>query len=154
MRRFRLRFPSLGATMKMKVLAAALALSGCAGYEAVTTASGQNEVTLTNAEPACVRSALLTGLLDGGYMVRSSTDSQIVVGRPSLGNAAFLAPTEERRSTFLMIPMGTSVRVVMNEAFISNAGSGFESASPIYPVQGAQNALDAIGARVQAMCGR
>jgi len=137
-------------------LLAALAVYGCAGYYApVTTASGQNEFTLTNVEAQCVRTALLNGLLDGGYMVRSSTDTQIVVGRPQLGESfGFLAPTDERRSTFLIIPVGANVRVVMNEAYIHNAGSGFESASPILPVQGAQQPLDAIGARVQATCGR
>jgi len=122
----------------------------------IQTASGQPDFTVTNANPQCVRSTLLAGLVDGGYMVRSATDSQIAVGRPMLGNTplgVFLAPTDERRSTFLMIPVGADVRIVMNEAFIANAGSGFESASPIYPTQEAQQALAAIGARVQAMCG-
>ena len=137
------------ARLWLVALAAAL-VSGCA--TPIQTASGQPEFTV-HGNLQCVRSSLLSGLVDGGYTVRSATDSQIVVGRASLGGAGFLAPTEERRATFLIIPTGTAVRIVMNEAFISNAGSGFESASPIYPTQEAQQALVTTGVRVQGACG-
>lgn len=133
-----------------------LALGLVACTTPIQTASGQPEFTVTNTSAQCVRGSLLSGLVDGGYMVRSATDSQIAVGRPMFGNTplgVFLAPTDERRSTFLIIPVGTSVRIVMNEAFISKAGSDFEDANPIYPTQEAQEALAVIGARIQAMCG-
>lgn len=111
--------------------------------------------TLANVDAQCVRSAVLTSLVDQGYVVRSSTDTQVVAGRPALGGVyAPLLGTqdEERRVTVLFIPLSDSgMRVVINEAFVSNAGSGFERVSPIYPGQGA---FSTSGGGTQAMCGR
>lgn len=130
-------------------------LLACADGNPFTTQTVQPGYTLANVDAQCVRSAVLTSLVDQGYMVRSATDAQVVAGRPALGGsgAAFLGTQgEERRVTVLFIPVADNgMRVVVNEAFVSNAGSGFERATPIYPGQGA---FSTSGGSTQAMCAR
>lgn len=134
-------------------LVAMCGLLGCSGDPFAQPV--QPGYMLVNVDAQCVRSVVLTTLVDQGYMVRSSTDSQIVAGRPALGGGAatFLGTQgEERRVTVLFIPQADNgMRVVINEAFVSNAGSGFERTTPIYPGQGA---FSTSGGGTQAMCAR
>jgi hypothetical protein len=122
-------------------------LLGCSG---LTTQPVQPGYTLTNVDAQCVRSLILANLTDQGFVVRSATDNQVIAGRPQIGGAlgALVAPTDEHRVTVLMIPMGEGMRVVISEAFVSRAGSGFETSSPIYPGQGSFS-MTGQGAQVQ-----
>lgn len=136
--------------MRWTLLVPVCGLLGCSG---LTTQPVQPGYTLTNVDAQCVRAVILANLTDQGFVVRSTTDYQVVAGRPQIGGVAgaLLAPTDERRVTVLMIPMGDGVRVVINEAFVSRAGSGFESSSPIYPGQGS---FSMTGQGAQTQCRR
>lgn len=136
---------------RLPVLLSVCGLMACSGDPFAQPA--QPGYMLSNIDPQCVRSTALTSLVDQGYIVRSTNDSQIVADRPTLGAAtALLAQGEARRVTILFIPQADSgMRVVISEAFISNAGSGFERVTPIYPGQGSFNTS---GDNTQAMCAR
>lgn len=120
---------------------------GCSGMVPV-----QPNYTLTNVDPQCVRGLILTSLVDQGFVVRSTTDSQIVADRSALGGAGFLAPNEQRRVSILLIPQADNgVRVVVSESLVSNANSGFERSTPVYPGNGSYSMT---GQNAQAACSR
>lgn len=143
--------------MNIRLAGLAVAFAALSACETpIGTASGQPEFTVQNVDAACVRSTVLGGLVNEGYMVRTTTDAQIVAERPSLGGAAvFLGTTQDvRRVTITFIPMAGGVRLVANEALVANAGTGFENVTPVYPTQEMQARFAGNGSRVQAMCGR
>lgn len=127
-------------------------LFACSG--SLTAQPAQPNYTLNNVDPGCVRGLILNSLIDQGFTVRSSTDNQIVAGRPALGGGVLgaLAPTNERRVTILFIPLPDSaMRVVVSESLVDNAGSGFERVTPVYPGNGQYSS---IGQNTQAQCAR
>jgi hypothetical protein len=124
-----------------------LVLIACSGMVPV-----QPNYTLTNVDPQCVRGLILASLVDQGFVVRSTTDSQIVADRSALGSAGFLAPNEQRRVSILFIPQANdTMRVVVSEALVSNANSGFERSTPVYPGNGSYSMT---GQNAQAQCAR
>ena len=145
--------------MRFQALCLAVALAGCQAVEPIHTASGQPEMTLQNVDPACVRSALLNKMVDGGFQVRTATDTQIVGGREARGGMARLMLSTqagglpEERASILFLPLpGNGLRVVFSAQYVSNAGTGFEKSVPIGASADDQRQMDMVAGSMASRC--
>jgi hypothetical protein len=122
------------------VLGLALLAAGCTirPIAPPPTASGQPEHTVSNIDVACFRGQLMSHVVNSGFTIRTSNDTQIVAGRITqnfgaavlYGTRAFGAP--EERILLTMIPIAeNSLRVILQGGYVSNPGTGFESMTPI-----------------------
>lgn len=135
-------------------------LVGCATVPPANTPSGNPEITLSNVRAECVRSAFLNLLVNNGYTIRTSTDTQIIAGKTTQNMAAslllstqFSGPPEERITVlFIPQPTGDALRVVVSGAYVSNQGTGFEKVQPIRGSQMDQNQFMAAKPRIEAEC--
>lgn len=149
--------PAKGCVIPIVLVTAA----GCMSAPPLQTASGRPEITLTAVDASCVRAALLNKLVNDQWMVRSTTDTQIVAGKESQNATAnFLLRTDlggrpEDRVTFLLIALpGDGMRVVVSEQFVSNAGTGFEKVTPIPHAQAVQDRFEMTGLEIQQDCAK
>ena len=135
-------------------------LVGCATEPAANTPSGHPEVTLVGVRADCVRSAWLNFLVNDGYSIQKTSDTQIVAGRRTdnfaltllLGTELSGAP--EERVTVLFIPQGApdSLRVVVSIAYVSNQGTAFENIQPGRETQTDQEYLMSIKTGMENKC--
>lgn len=141
-------------------LIASVILVGCAAPPPVGTPSGNLEVVLTNVRADCVRAELLNALVSSGATIRSTSDVQIVAGRPSdnaLANALLSSRyggTPEERVTMLLLPVPNfpDVRLAVSVAYVTNQGSAFEKVQPVRPSAAQQEQLVAARSRVENLC--
>lgn len=144
--------------MKRLSLLAVLVLAGCATAPPPQTPSGKPEVMLSNVDAGCVRSSMANALADQGYSIKTMSDYSIVAEKKvTSGAAAFLYSTQmsgnpDARVTVTMIPSGTSVRMMMDAAYVSNAGTGFEKSTPIPASQGDEQMLMQIKPKIESSC--
>ena len=139
---------------------AAIALAGCASVPPPNTPSGKLEFTLDNIDAGCVRSELANTLASTGFSIKSMSDYQIVVGRKAENSmAAFLLSTPaggnpEERVTLTLIPQSSqsALRVIWEAAYVSNAGTAYESFQPIGASQANQNQLAGVESKLEAKC--
>ncbi|MCH8039367.1 MAG: hypothetical protein IH977_03370 [Nitrospinae bacterium] len=143
------------------VLVAGALLSGCATVPPANTPSGNPEVTLSGVRADCVRSGFLNILVNQGYAIHKTTDTQIVGGRRTKNFAAGLflgtrfGGDPEERLTVLFIPQGTpdTIRVVLTSAaYVSNQGTGFEKVHPIRGTQKDQDMFMVAKSRIEYKC--
>jgi hypothetical protein len=126
----------------------ALALAGCATTH-VATASGSPEVTVAAVSGPAVKAFITAEMLNRGYRPHSSSDETIEfdklapVGAQALLGSA-LGPLTMRTS-FVIVPLGSTVRVVASPAMVSWAGTAQERpAAGIYTAP--QVAVDDVNA--------
>lgn len=144
--------------MKYLGLLAAMVLSGCASLPPPQTPSGKPELMLSGVDAACVRSRMANALVNQGYGIKTMNDYSIIAERKvTSGAAAFLYSTPmsgspNERLTITMIPQGNSMRMVMDMAYVSNAGTGFEKLTPITASQNDEQMLMQIKPNIESAC--
>ncbi len=142
------------------MLAVASVATACATGTPIQTASGRPDVTMHNVDVACVKAGFLNGLLNDGYTVRESTDTRIVVGRPSRNTMANVllstgySGSPEERVIVTMVTNGNDLRVVFEGAYVSNQGTAFEKVQPIGATQADQEKVEAMRARAERSCAK
>ena len=120
---------------KMRAILAACAatqlLTACVSTQAPRTASGRPEVTIPNAPPAAVKSALLNRVIDRGYRLVKDEQFSLTVEKPVENVAAVLLlgtgmgpPVARLGLTVAEIDGNT--RVVADMSLIQNSGTAFE----------------------------
>lgn len=113
------------------ILGAALLVSGCVA-DKVDTPSGSPELTIADRRPDQIKPILINTLLNRGLRIKADTPYSLAVERPTKDFAAtillstnFSGPPVERITfVFAEVPGGT--RVVVDAAFVSNAGTAYE----------------------------
>ncbi|MCJ2043000.1 hypothetical protein MKK58_00300 [Methylobacterium sp. J-078] len=151
-----------GEVMRLRVFAAAAAmtvLGACQTVQPPATASGRPEVTIPGADPARVKSAILSGMIDKGYRIVKDDPFSLTVEKPVENFAAVLLLSTNAggppvaRVTYTVAQIDNGTRVVADMALISNAGMAFERRTDVSrgadsPM--AQAFLDKIAAETQA----
>jgi hypothetical protein len=143
--------------MRWAPVALALLAGSCdTPYQPPRTASGQPEHTLSKVDVACFRGELLSFLVDRGYAIRQSSDTQVVAGRRAQ-SYTFTFPLgarwREERIMFTLIPLaGNAVRVILYGGYVSNPGTAFESITPIEGTANDTPGLAALLANVARIC--
>lgn len=144
------------------VVVVAVVLAGCVTAPPVGTPSGNPEITLSNVRADCVKAGLLNGLINGGYRVESSNEYQIVAGKPTTNTLASLLlstpanSTVEERYTVTMVPQVNSsdLRLMIEGAYVSNPGTGFEQRQPIGANGNVQQQFASIKPRIESTCSK
>lgn len=113
------------------LILATLLLSGCSSPK-INTPSGQTEVTIHASLPK-VKAAMLNGMVERGYEIRSSDDA-VIMGERDAGTAAWVLfgttynPSAKIRVRANLIPIGDLVRVLYRGQLVG--GNGVESPLP------------------------
>lgn len=118
---------------------AILVLSGCASAPPIGTPSGNPEITLSDVRTDCVKAGLVNGLMNGGYRIEQSNEYTIVASKPTTnGMASMLYGSRmnaipDERLTITMAPQmnGNGMRLVFDNAYITNPGTAFEKREPM-----------------------
>ncbi len=123
----------------------AFLLAGCHSPPPIHTASGQPEITLTNVNAQCVRSGFMNGLINDGWNIETTSDTQIIAGKPGT----------DFEAKVLFIPMSSNgMRVVVSEAQVSDPGAAFDKGTLVTQNQPIEDKFEVAGDRLQASCGR
>jgi hypothetical protein len=117
----------LGASMKkLLVVLLALALAACATVKS-NTASGKPEITVAGSSAGAVKGYIKSEMMNRGYAPHSSSESLIVFDKlaPTNAGSTWMAMSVgplTMRTTFTVIEVNGSVRVVGSPALIAWAG--------------------------------
>lgn len=140
-------------------IAALLALSACAQADPIRTASGKPDVVLRAVDRACVKDGVVGGAITQGWQLKSSSDYLAVFQRPAPPSfAAAMLTTAygppELRITMTFVPAGSDLRLVVDQAVISNAGTLAERSQTVRSTQADQEAFEQMARRAEAKCAK
>lgn len=137
--------------------------AGCAGSSSVQTPSQHPEFTVTHVRPDCVRSVMTTALINQGYTLRSTSDTQIVGGKATQSPSSsrwysrliYDNPPEERVS-ILFIPQESvdTVRIVKITEYVYEANTATEEVQPASDTQEDQDQFMAMKDLIEKHCGK
>jgi hypothetical protein len=111
-----------------------LGVSGCETPKKLNTPSGMAEVTIQGKPAAVVQTAVVSAMVDRGFLVKSSSPGVVVAEKmlTDMGSQLFFGSLWNRtpagRYTANVLDLGQGVRVVMNYQIITNPNSGHEQA--------------------------
>ena len=125
---------------QMLLLLAVILTAGCGGSFSTQCPAQNMEITVIHVRPDCVRAAMTTMLINQGYILRSTSDTQIVAGKATeyskstrwLKRLLYDNPPE-KRVTLLFIPVDSmdNVRIVWNAEYVYEANTATEEVEPI-----------------------
>lgn len=116
----------------LTIMVALLSLASCATVPPPNTPSGKVELLVQSTDLGCIKSKIISKSSEYGYSLTRESDHQVVLSKPIDNTVVAVLfgsnydPFPHARVTFTFVESGNATRLILDEAIVTNPGSGFE----------------------------